>query len=57
LVPERDAEALVDRLGYLIEHRERWGEMGRAGRQFVEKNYEKEILNRQLVDIYRRLVG
>lgn len=57
LVPERDEQALADRLGYLIDHPKRWGEMGRAGRQFVEKNYDKERLNRELVDIYHCLVG
>ena len=40
----------------LNDHPKRWGEMGRAGRQFVERNYDKEKLNRELVDIYRRLV-
>jgi len=57
LVAERDAEALAERLGYLIDHPDRWPKMGRAGRQFVERNYDKEKLNRQLVEIYRRLVG
>lgn len=57
LVPERDEQALADRLGYLIDHSERWVEIGRAGRQFVEKNYDREKLNRELVDIYRRSVG
>jgi len=57
LVAERDPQALADRLGYLIDHPERWLEMGRAGRQFVEKNYDKEKLNRELVDTYQRLAG
>jgi colanic acid/amylovoran biosynthesis glycosyltransferase len=38
LVPERDVAALVERLGFLANHPERWGEMGRRGRMFVEQN-------------------
>jgi colanic acid/amylovoran biosynthesis glycosyltransferase len=57
LVAERDFHALADRLGYLIDHPEKWLEMGRAGRQFVEKNYDKKKLNQQLVDIYHHVVG
>lgn len=36
LVPERNAEALAEKLVYLIEHHEIWGEMGEAGRKYVE---------------------
>lgn len=56
LVPERDALALADKLGYLIDHPKHWSEMGRAGRIYIEKNYEKKALNRQLVDIYSRVL-
>lgn len=55
LVPERDALALADRLGYLIDHPERWPKMGRAGRLFVEKNYEHKTLTSQLENIYLNL--
>ena len=56
LVPERDADALAERLQYLIEHPEIWAEMGRAGREFVEKNYDIKKLNRRLVQIYQQLL-
>ena len=56
LVPERDVDALVDRLSYLIEHPELWPEMGRAGRDFVEKYYDIDKLNRHLVEIYEALL-
>jgi len=36
LVPERDVDALTERLIYLIEHPELWPQMGMAGRKFVE---------------------
>jgi len=56
LVPEGDVDALAERLLYLIEHPEIWPEMGRAGRAFVEANYDIDKLNDRLVEIYRKLL-
>jgi colanic acid/amylovoran biosynthesis glycosyltransferase len=56
LVPERDAEALAEKLGYLIEHPERWTEMGQAGRAYVEQHYDIHRLNDKLVQLYQRLL-
>ncbi len=56
LVPERDVDALAERLDYLIQHPELWPEMGRAGRRFVEENYDVRKLNERLVEIYQGLV-
>ena len=56
LVPERDVDALVKKLEYLIEHPELWPEMGRYGRKFVEERYDIEKLNQQLVNIYNALL-
>ncbi|MEH2323759.1 MAG: glycosyltransferase [Nostoc sp.] len=53
LVPEKDVEALADKLGYLVEHPETWSSMGLAGRLFVEKNYDIRILNDKLIEIYK----
>jgi colanic acid/amylovoran biosynthesis glycosyltransferase len=55
LVPERDVDALADRLLYLIDHPEVRKEMGRKGRRFVEENYDNEILIDRLVEIYHRI--
>ncbi|MEW4570299.1 glycosyltransferase [Tautonia sp. JC769] len=55
LVAERDADALADRLSYLIDHPERWPEMGHAGRSFVEAHYNLHLLNDRLVEIYHRM--
>jgi colanic acid/amylovoran biosynthesis glycosyltransferase len=46
LVPERDTDALINGLIYLLEHQERWEKMGRAGRSHVERfhNIDREIL-------------
>jgi colanic acid/amylovoran biosynthesis glycosyltransferase len=57
LVPERDTDALAQKLGYLIEHPELWPEMGRKGRAYVEEHYNLDKLNDRLVEIYRQLVN
>jgi colanic acid/amylovoran biosynthesis glycosyltransferase len=56
LVPERDVEALVDRLRYLIDHQELWTQMGRTGREFVKKYYDIKKLNKKLITIYQSLI-
>jgi colanic acid/amylovoran biosynthesis glycosyltransferase len=56
LVPERDVEALAEKLEYLIEHPELWPEMGRKGRNYVQEHYDIEKLNDRLVEIYQRLL-
>ncbi len=56
LVPERDVDSLADRLAYLIDHPERWPEMGRQGRNIVKKHYDINKLNDKLVEIYQRLL-
>jgi len=56
LVPERDVDALAEKLIYLIEHPEIWPEMGRAGHVFVETKYDISKLNNQLIEIYQELV-
>ncbi|HNQ20060.1 MAG TPA: glycosyltransferase [Bacteroidales bacterium] len=55
LVPEKDINALVEKLEYLIEHPEIWPAMGRCGREFIEKKYNIQDLNNQLVKIYQEL--
>ena len=56
LVPERDVDALAQKLGYLIENPDKWAEMGLAGREYVENFYDINKLNDQLVDTYQNLL-
>jgi colanic acid/amylovoran biosynthesis glycosyltransferase len=56
LVPERDADAIAEKLSYLIEHPEIWTYMGQAGRIYVESNYDINKLNDELVQIYRQVL-
>lgn len=56
LVPERDVDALADKLLYLVNRPEIWSEMGKAGRIYVEKHFNIDKLNDDLVRLYRRLL-
>jgi colanic acid/amylovoran biosynthesis glycosyltransferase len=57
LVPEADEATLASRLAWLIDHPERWPEMGRKGRARIEADYDIQALNRRLVDLYRGLLS
>jgi colanic acid/amylovoran biosynthesis glycosyltransferase len=58
LVPENDVEALYRQIEYIITHPEKWPEMGRYGREFIEGKYDMRKLNKQLLSIYQRqLIG
>ncbi|MCT7965949.1 glycosyltransferase [Laspinema sp. D1] len=57
LVPERDVEALAEKLSYLVEHPEVWPQMGKAGRTYMEEGYDINKLNDRLVEIYQQLLG
>lgn len=56
LIPEKDVDALAEKLEYLIEHPEIWPKTGRAGREFIEKHYDIKKLNKRLVQIYKGLL-
>jgi colanic acid/amylovoran biosynthesis glycosyltransferase len=55
LVPERDPEALADRLAQLAAHPERWSALASAGRARVERDYDIERLNDRLVTLFAGL--
>lgn len=57
LVPERDVDALAEKLRYLVTNPEVWATMGRQGRAYVEERYNIEQLNEQLVEIYQKLMN
>ncbi len=54
LVPEGDAEAIAQKLQYLCQHPEKSAEMSRVGRDWVERYYDINKLNDQLVKLYAR---
>ncbi len=55
LVPEREAEQLAQKLVYLIDHPEKWAEMGEAGRRKIAENHDRQKVGANLEDIYREL--
>jgi colanic acid/amylovoran biosynthesis glycosyltransferase len=56
LVPERDAEAIAEKLNYLINHPELWETIGKAGRDRVETCYNLDKLNDKLIHIYQQII-
>lgn len=57
LVPERDAEAIAEKLSYLIAHPQVWEQIGHAGRKRVEDKYDMNKLNDELVAIYQQMLN
>lgn len=56
LVPERDRQALTEALLYLIDHPERWAQMGHAGRKHVETYHNVDSQVALLEDKYFTLL-
>jgi len=52
LVPERDVDALAERLEFLICYPHTWGQMGYKGRKHIEKNYDVVTQVKRLEEIY-----
>lgn len=56
LVPEKNSILLADRLQYVLEHTTIAEEMGKQGRQFVEKNFNLHHQTQKLEQIYHSLL-
>jgi colanic acid/amylovoran biosynthesis glycosyltransferase len=56
LVPERNVDALAERLDYLAGSPQLWAAMGRAGRKYVEAHYDIRRLNSQLLRLYTQTI-
>lgn len=56
LVPEKDTDGLTDRLDYLVAHPELWEQMGRAGREHIEQEYDAITQAQKLEAIYGGLL-
>jgi len=54
LVPERDSDALAERLIHLCKNSHLWQKMGRAGREHVEKNYDVKRQVAKLEEVYEQ---
>lgn len=56
LVPERNPEAIAEKLRLLIENPQFWETMGSAGRARVTEKYDTEKLNDELVSVYQQVL-
>jgi colanic acid/amylovoran biosynthesis glycosyltransferase len=56
LVPPADPNALADRLTVMVDHPERWPDMGRAGRRFVEERHDITDLDARLAALFEQVV-
>jgi colanic acid/amylovoran biosynthesis glycosyltransferase len=52
LVPEKDPESLARMIAKMAQEPETWPELGRAGRRYVEQEYDLEIRNDALIRLY-----
>lgn len=57
VVPPGDIPAMTEKLIWLIEHPEKWGEFGREGRKIIEEKFDIDKLNDRLVEIYKKLIA
>jgi colanic acid/amylovoran biosynthesis glycosyltransferase len=55
LVEEKDPDAIAERLIQLMQHPEKWEEMGQKGRRHIEEYNDLEKQTDRLVAIYRNL--
>jgi colanic acid/amylovoran biosynthesis glycosyltransferase len=56
LVPERDVDALAEKLVFVIDNQNIWRSITENGRKFVEQNYEINKLNDRLIEIYQQVL-
>lgn len=57
LVPERDVDALAEKLKFLVLNQDLWKKMGLSGREHIEKNYDVKKQVQRLEDIYDKVLG
>lgn len=57
LVPERDPEALAERITWLLDNPERWPTWQREGRLWVETHYAMEKIGKRLWDTYGEMIA
>lgn len=57
VVPPNDVNALVEKLGLMVSSPGQWREWGRMGREHIRANYDVNLLNDRLVELFERLAG
>jgi colanic acid biosynthesis glycosyl transferase WcaI len=51
LIAKNDVDSICEKICYLLDHPEEREEMGRQGRNFVEKYYDRKLITKHLLDI------
>jgi glycosyltransferase involved in cell wall biosynthesis len=57
LVPREDAQALEEKITYLVEHPGILKEMGEAAREYYRAHYSFEALSRELLKVYHTIAA
>ena len=57
LVPEKNVDALAEKICYLFEHREKWGKMGKIGRAHISEHFNLSTQIDRLESIYDSMVS
>jgi D-inositol-3-phosphate glycosyltransferase len=56
LIPVGDAQAMADRMLWLLQHPEEQRLMGQAGRRMVESRFSNEVIRKKYLDVYDKLL-
>jgi colanic acid/amylovoran biosynthesis glycosyltransferase len=57
LVPIGDAQAMAEKLVWMLKNPALRRKMGQAGREMVESRFSKELVGQKYLDVYDRLLG
>jgi colanic acid/amylovoran biosynthesis glycosyltransferase len=57
LVPEKDPDSLAQAIAKMAQETETWPEFGRAGRNYVEQEYDLENRNDALIRFYETVAA
>jgi len=57
LVEPANEEQLADKIKYLLDHPEKWGEMGRNSREFAVEEFEWRKIAEKYLEVYEEVMG
>jgi len=57
LIEEGNYEALAEKILYMIEHPELWADLGKNGRDHVQKNYNSRDLIEKQIKFYNEIIN
>ncbi|MEX2512906.1 MAG: glycosyltransferase family 4 protein [Cyclobacteriaceae bacterium] len=56
LVGERDIDGFVEKIQMLLDNPELRRKMGKAGREFVQKNFDSKVIGDRLIGVYQNIL-